>query len=483
MKKPTVLFVGKCDRLPGNFKSLMEAYQFEVIELCDKTAVLRYLEAQKADVIVVDSSQTGECCGLELAQQNGRWDKRTPVIIITQKSSADLTIAALTIGINDYFKQPLSIEELARSIKQSINKPLVPAPLLNPLTSASLSLETPHMIGGSYSISQIKGFIHKVAPIDSNVLITGETGTGKELVAALIHRNSPRRQKAYARINCAALPDGLFESELFGHERGAFTGAHSSYEGKLKIADGGTVLLDEIGELSPFAQAKILRAIETKEVEHLGGRKSFPLNIRIIAATNQDLEQGMVSGKFRRDLYFRLNVARIHLPPLRERRADISVLLDHFIQEMNDRFGKEVEGFTDEALEALLRYDYPGNIRELKNIIEAAFVNVTSRRISFMDLPEHFRAGLQNKEAKTEFDSMLVALSATNWNRSEAARKLHWSRRTFYRKMAKYDLKTDKRQRNGKMCHTQSPFHPNYAPNRRLTTEQEETVEREAGVA
>ena len=215
------------------------------------------------------------------------------------------------------------------------------------------------LIGSSLAIWKVKTYLRKVALTDSHVLITGETGTGKELAAQYIHHHSARRAKPLVTINCAALPDGLLESELFGYERGAFTGATSSYSGKLKLADGGTVLFDEIGDMSPYAQAKILRVIETKEVYPLGGRRSVPLDIRIIAATNRNLDQRMANNEFRQDLYFRLNVARVHLPPLSERKEDIPLLTDHFVQKFSAQFGRGIEGFSDEAMELLLRYDWP----------------------------------------------------------------------------------------------------------------------------
>src|SRR5262247_1774119 len=244
------------------------------------------------------------------------------------------------------------------------------------------------LIGSSLAIWRVKTYLRKVAATDSHVLITGETGTGKELAAQYIHQHSRRRGNPLVTINCAALPDGLLESELFGYERGAFTGAHSSFPGKLKLADGGTVLFDEIGDMSPYAQAKILRVIETKEVYPLGGRRSVPLDIRIIAATNRDLERQTTRGELRQDLYFRLNVARVHLPPLSERKEDIPLLTDHFVQKFSAQFGRGIEGFSDEAMELLLRYDWPGNIRELMNLIERIFIDPPQEKITVADLPE-----------------------------------------------------------------------------------------------
>src|SRR5215813_11454353 len=298
------------------------------------------------------------------------------------------------------------------------------------------------LIGSSLAMWKVKTYLRKVALTDSHVLITGETGTGKELAAQYIHRHSPRRGKPLVTINCAALPDGLLESELFGYEKGAFTGAQSSYAGKLKLADGGTVLFDEIGDMSPYAQAKILRVIETKEVYPLGGRRSVPLDVRIIAATNRDLDQRMASNEFRQDLYFRLNVARVHLPPLRERRDDIQLLIDHYVQKFAAQLGRGIEGFSDEAMELLLRYEWPGNIRQLMNVIERIFIDPPREKIAVADLPRSLRypPPVHQEPAPTERETLLYTLSQTNWNKTQAAEKLHWSRMTLYRKIAKYHI-------------------------------------------
>jgi DNA-binding NtrC family response regulator len=298
------------------------------------------------------------------------------------------------------------------------------------------------LIGNSLGIWKLKTYLQKVAMTDSHVLITGETGTGKELAAHYIHQHSARSTKPLVIMNCAALPDGLLESELFGYERGAFTGAVSSYAGKLKHADGGTVLFDEIGEMSPYAQAKILRVIESKEVYPLGGRRSLPVNIRIMAATNRDLDHEMAHNRFRQDLFFRLNVARIKLPPLRERKEDIPLLIEHFAQKFSGEFGRQIEGFTDEALELLKTSDWPGNIRELMNLIERIFIDPPAGKIKVGDLPESMQSPklFHQNAVPEERELLLSALSQTNWNKSQAAARLHWSRMTLYRKMAKHHI-------------------------------------------
>jgi transcriptional regulator with PAS, ATPase and Fis domain len=298
------------------------------------------------------------------------------------------------------------------------------------------------LIGDSPTIQEIKSSIQRIGATDSNVLITGETGTGKELIAELVQRNSRRRQQRYVCINCAAIPDSLLESELFGYERGAFTGAQMAGEGKLEGANGGTVFFDEIGDMSLYAQAKILRLIETKEIQRLGSRRPIKVDFRVIAATNLEIDSPAKSPNFRRDLYFRLNVARIHIPALRERKPDIPLLIRHFIGHFNQEFGRCVESVGEVAMRALLHYDWPGNIRELKNTVEALFVNLRTGQEKQLELTEPLRRQIAGTEGlpPNEQERLLSVLWATDWNKSKAARQLQWSRMTLYRKMAKYEM-------------------------------------------
>src|SRR5712692_5202105 len=315
-------------------------------------------------------------------------------------------------------------------------------PLPRALSRTSDHRPSQPMVGESLPMQELKAYVKAVAATDSPVLITGETGTGKELVAAQIHQQSRRSQQPLVCLNCAAIPDSLLESELFGYERGAFTGAIALTRGAFEQADEGTLFLDEIGDMSLFAQAKILRTIEDQAIHRLGSQQSTPLNIRIIAATNQDLEGLIAAGRFRNDLYFRLNVASIHLPPLRDRKADLWLLCQHYTQVLNQRWGRAVEGFAADVFEALLRYTWPGNVRELKNLLEAIFITLASQTITFTDLPTAFRKRLRETEGLplTERDRLLTVLTSTHWNKSQAAQQLHWSRMTLYRKLRQYQL-------------------------------------------
>jgi transcriptional regulator with PAS, ATPase and Fis domain len=275
---------------------------------------------------------------------------------------------------------------------------------------------------------------------DSSVLITGETGTGKELVAEFIHKSGARRNKPFVCVNSAALPDSLLESELFGFEKGAFTGAVNKYPGRLRMAHNGTIFFDEIGDLSLGAQAKLLRAIESREVFPLGGWRSVSIDVRLIAATNRDLDTATAAGAFRQDLFYRLNVVRIELPPLRNRKEDIPRLVEHFVGVNNRELRRHVAGFHPEALALLKSYDWPGNIRELRNVVEVAFINTCTEQIDVCDLPDPLRRSF-HKQVKTDSRETLVnTLLATNWNISRVAYEMQCSRMTVYRKMAQHQI-------------------------------------------
>ncbi len=442
MKKPAVLLAVTDEAIRQSERGVLLRLGYEVFESSDNPCDLRSLLHRMPDLVIIEPSPDAPWKGLEVAQQIRRNDTRVPLILIMPNSSEELAITALRAGINDYFKEPFCPEELMASVSRLLADSSRKACAKWNGAATPGGVEDQVMLGVSPAMQEVRAYIRKVAPAVSNVLITGETGTGKELTADLIHRMSPRCQKPFLPINCAAIPDSLMENELFGHEKGAFTGAYGRKEGTLKLAEGGTVFFDEIGDMSPYAQAKILRVIEGKEVHRLGGRESIPLDVRFIAATNQDLDVLVRDGKFRRDLYFRLNVARVNLPPLRDRKEDILALTEHFVCHYNSTFGREVQGFTDDALQSLLRYDWPGNVREVRNLIEAAFINLPSRKICFMDLPEQFQRRFAEADGlpQDERACVLSALSATNWNKSKAAQKLRWSRMTLYRKMVKYHL-------------------------------------------
>jgi transcriptional regulator with PAS, ATPase and Fis domain len=299
------------------------------------------------------------------------------------------------------------------------------------------------LIGSSSVMKSVVAYATKVARTDATVLITGETGTGKELLAHHIHANSVRRERSFVCINCSTLPDALFEGEMFGYERGAFTGADRSYRGKLSLAAGGTVFLDEVGELSPSAQAKLLRVLESHEVFRLGARATEPIDVRVIAATNRDLEDVAHPQMFRRDLFFRLNVARLHMPPLRTRQEDIPALMAHYVTEMSRRTGASLGPFAPDLVECLLRYTWPGNVRELRNVLEALFIDPPEGTVTIDHLPPNLVRMMPRLETddRAERARILTTLVETRWNKYRAAKALHWSRMTLYRKMAKHGIR------------------------------------------
>ncbi len=385
-----------------------------------------------AELVIVASAGIDEDDGIRLIEKIRRFDETIPIVLVTRHSSEKKAVAALRAGADDYFKAPFSERDLVDILKCRLDR----------RRSRAKFDASPEMIGKSKVMEDAKSYLCCAALADSTILITGETGTGKELAAAFLHMKSKRRHRPFICVNCAAVPESLVESELFGYERGAFTGAFGSRRGKFELADGGTVFLDEIAEMSPFAQAKILRAIESKQIARLGGKHSISLDFRIAAATNRDPERLVEEGKFREDLYYRLNVGRLHIPPLRERKEDIPLLAAYAVEKLNERFGKRIGGVDFDVLERFLRYPWPGNVRELMNVLESSFLNPSGDLIGFGDLPAFFRKKLEeiSRCEATERDMLLSTLVSVEGNKSEAARKLGWSRMTLYRKMKKFKI-------------------------------------------
>jgi DNA-binding NtrC family response regulator len=437
-----VLIAGFDPLLAHRLSTQLVARGCRVTEASGLAAAVGVVREQPVHLVIVGPQESRAAESLATALALRRRDERLVIILVTPTSSEEQAITALRARINDYLKLPVSADEVVASVERCL--PGLGAARPEPAVGSGEPVVAGGdlLIGESAAARGIRAAVARIGASDSNVLITGETGTGKELVAGLVHRNSRRRARPFVVVNCAAIPEALLESELFGHERGAFTGAVVAREGALQQASRGTIFLDEIGDLPVYGQAKILRTIEQKEIQRLGGRAGIPLDMRVIAATNQDLEQAIAERRFRSDLYFRLNVARIHVPPLRERVEDLPLLLTHYIGQLNERFERDVEGVTDEALEALLRHDWPGNVREVRNVLEAIFVDLPPRRIGLPELPAPLRRGLPAPERRPEDECarLLAALFATNWNKSKAAARLNWSRMTVYRKIARYRL-------------------------------------------
>jgi DNA-binding NtrC family response regulator len=391
--------------------SLSQEY-FLAFSSSDRLEIMRLTRNRCPEIAIIAHSSIPTLD--ELAKNVRCRSEDIPLFLMVRNGSEDLAIAALRAGIQEYIKYPCNRDDLLNAVSRCLGKTTLRYPTQCKVPPASL------MIGESEAMRDVRATLSKVACTDSTILITGETGTGKELAAEFVHQNSSRKFQPFITVNCAAIPDSLLESELFGYERGTFTGAQCSSDGKLKAAEGGTVFLDEVGDMSLFAQAKILRAIERKEIQRLGSSGAVTVDVRIIAASNQDLEKLAAQERFRKDLYFRLNVARVYLPPLRERKEDIPSIVGHCLQELNVRFGRQVLRLADPTWDYLLSYDWPGNIRELKNLLEAIFIHTSSSEISPAELPSHLRQQCERRQLlpNNERERLLSALLATDWNKS-----------------------------------------------------------------
>lgn len=410
---------------------------------CDTLAsLLQTVASTTPAVVVIGALGQNPSDVAEAAHLVREGHPETRVIVIADHSSEATAIAALRAGVFEYLKAPVDALEIAEAVARALPCPSEPTNGFDDL------------IGASAPIREIKTLIQRIAPLNSTVLITGESGTGKEVVARLIHRHSARARAPFVCVNCAAIPDTLLESELFGHERGAFTGAVCRQSGQMKLADGGTLFLDEIGDMSAMAQSKMLRALEQREIQPLGGLKPVPVNIRLITATHRNLEKLVAEDRFRSDLFYRLDVSRIHLPPLRQRACDIPALASHFLREMNHVHGRKIQGFTPAALRRLTDHDWPGNIRQLRNTVEAAAIICESDQISERDLRAFHPcassgslpvttvavAAPPTNRMRPRRDVLIEALEATHWNMTKTAELLKWSRSTVYRQVTKYQI-------------------------------------------
>ena len=386
---------------------------------CDRTEAA-------VDVVIAIQSRGNPLAALRAAKERFR---SSPLIFVAESGSEQLAVDAFRAGANDYLTFPLSAAGVADSLRRLRVEP-------------ALAAGTPGFVGESHAIDALRGVIRRIAATPCSVLITGETGTGKDVVARLIHASSARASQPFVTINCSALPETLFESELFGYERGAFTGAQSASIGRLQSANGGSVFLDEVGELSLATQPKLLRAIDQREVQRLGSRRHDTIDVRWVAATNRNLQQAVRDGLFRADLFYRLNVYTVFIPPLRQRPEDIAVLAQTFLAECGASYGRAHAMFTDEALIRLLAYDWPGNVRELRNVVESSVLTTESDAIGPEALPIAIRGVEFSTRQRPDIERVRVveALRAAHGNKSEAAQRLNWSRMTLYRKLAQHRI-------------------------------------------
>ena len=413
------------------------------------------------DLVLLDA-RLPAMSGLVAVESILKVDPHMPIIVITAHGSRDGAIEAIRRGAYDYFTKPFRLEEMEIVVRRALEK----RRLLEEIDRLRQELATGprgRMIGTSRAMGEVFHLIERAAPADSTVLVLGESGTGKELVAENIHQQSPRRDRPFIKLNCAAIPETLLESELFGHEKGAFTGALMRKTGKFELADGGTLLLDEIGDMSPTTQAKILRVLQEREFERVGGTATVRVDVRIIASTNKDLARAVKEGRFRDDLYFRLNVVTITVPPLRDRREEIPDFVSYFLGEANARLGRAVRRVSPDAMAALMEYEWPGNVRELRNAIERAVVVSDGEVATPASLPPALRAGvagrhgvgveqlatlstasLDDRMAQLERAFVVDALTRAGGVQAAAARLLGVTERSVWHLVKKHRIEVDR---------------------------------------
>ncbi|HEY4681614.1 MAG TPA: sigma-54 dependent transcriptional regulator [Candidatus Acidoferrales bacterium] len=401
------------------------------------------IQERSCDVVLVDIKMPG-MDGLELQRKIHEIDPNIVVIIMTGYASVETAVQALKAGAFDYIMKPFDPDDLATVVRNGLEQRRVKMENIRLREKIEEIVQPADIVGKSPAMQHVFDLIHTVAPTDATVLIHGESGTGKELVARAIHDGSPRRYMPMVTIHCGALTETLLESELFGHEKGAFTGAQYRKKGKFEVADGGTVFLDEISDISLKTQTDLLRVLQEKEITRVGGNLTIKVDFRCIVATNKDLDKLVGEGTFRPDLFYRVNVFRIDLPPLRERTEDIPLLVEHFLQKFSGAMNKRFTGVSKEAMDLLLAYPWPGNVRELENAIERAMVIGREPEIQAADFPfQVSRAPNQVPRTLEELEQAHIrkVLEEFNWNQTHAARVLGIDRVTLYNKLKKYGWK------------------------------------------
>ncbi|MFQ5641430.1 MAG: PEP-CTERM-box response regulator transcription factor [bacterium] len=444
--KPGVLIVDDEKAIRDQIRwSLLDEYQ--IFDASNSDEALTCVREHSPEVITLDLmlSPNGQVVdGLELLEKISNQSTQSIIIVITGREEKELALKAISAGAHDYFLKPFDLAELKTVIRRALWVHNLEAANKVRFFDAAESGRFHEIIGTCPAMLKIFDVINRVSSKDVDVIIQGESGTGKELVARALHYFSNRRQHPLVTINCASIPDNLIEAELFGHEKGAFTGAHIQRKGKFEIANHGTIFLDEIGDLSLNLQVKLLRFLQQRVVERIGGRESIELDVRVIAATNKILEQEIEKGAFRDDLYYRLCVIKIDLPPLRERGEDISLLADYMLYKSADEYGSKVRGFTIEAKNAMAKYSWPGNVRELENKIKRAAIMSESRVIDHEDLnlglTDNTQKTLRERISEIEKQSLEEALFHNRGIVAKAADALKVNRTTFYEMVKKYDI-------------------------------------------
>ena len=425
------------------------------VEVFNNSEAMLKKMSSKPDLVLLDIMLPG-LDGIETLKRIKQIDENLPVIMLSAQGSIEVAVESLRFGAFDYFPKPIDQRRLELALKNAIRNYDLTREIQNLKENVQKEYSFDNIITADGKMQDVFRLVSKVLDNDITVLIYGESGTGKELIARAIHYNGQRKDKPFVVVNCASIPRELLESELFGHEKGSFTGAHQRKLGKFELAKDGTIFLDEVGELEMLLQAKLLRVIQQKEFERVGGTELIKTNVRIISATNRDLKQAVEDKQFREDLFYRLNSFPIVIPPLRQRRADILVLTEFFVEEFNKKLQRNVKGFSKKALKLIYEYDWPGNVREMENTIERCMIISDRDHLDVDDLPAHIRAAdnspnIDNQSVMFSDDNIIPfekikeksirhALQVTGGNIVEAARKLQLGRATIYRLMEKYGI-------------------------------------------
>jgi len=445
--KKTVLVVDDDNAHRIMLRTLLSGWGYTVTEADDGDTAIDMVHDQPFDLILMDIRMV-RTSGIEALSDIRDFNPSIPIILMTAYSSVETAVQGLKKGAYDYLTKPLDFDELRLAMTRAMDHQHLRVENRLLRESLGIQFDRSQIIGRSTVMDRLLETVAQVAQSDATVLITGESGTGKELIAGAIHLNSPRKESPFIRINCGAITETLLESELFGHEKGAFTGAERRKEGKFRQADGGSLFLDEVSEMSNAMQVKLLRVLQEREIIRVGGEEVIPVNVRVIAATNKNLFEEVQAGRFREDLFYRLNVVLLNVPPLKERREDIPLLAQQFLSLFSDKNMKQFKGFTPQAMDRLLKYDWPGNIRELMNVIERAVVLSRTSYINEHDLslagtgedPSENPLKGNMLLAEVEKATILKTLEAAGGNKSETARRLGITRRTLHAKLRKYGM-------------------------------------------
>jgi len=453
-EKATVLIADDDTGHLAALQTIMRSWGYRVEGTDDGLGAVAKVREKPFDLILMDV-RMAEMSGLEALKAIKEYNPAIPILIMTAYSSVQSAVEALKAGAYDYLTKPLDFDVLNMTVARALEHTRLQAENLDLKRRLQGSFTLAHIIGKSPPMKDLLDMVAMVAPTEATALITGESGTGKELIAKAIHYNSPRKDRPFVVVNCAALTETLLESELFGHEKGAFTGAERRRDGRFMQANSGTIFLDEIGEMSSTMQAKLLRVIQEREIQRVGSDTTLRVDVRILAATNRDLLGEVASGRFREDLFYRLNVVTLRVPPLRERHEDAPLLARHFLDRYSEKNRKQVKGFTPLAMDMLLKYVWPGNVRELENAVERAVILVPGDYISEREFPLSITQcygqttdASPRQTASTpnhslddvEREAILATLKATAGNKSEAARRLGITRKTLHKKLHKYGV-------------------------------------------